>query len=240
MPRVLGELPRRSRSAPRRPRPRTRRRPRGRRRAARPRRRRRSRRTRACRCTLTLWPSNSNGASASDTEIVPLLLLGVEVADRGAVLDPAHAGDRAGGEEQRLGERGLAGTAVTDEGDVADLRRRERLQSYPPRRRAFAESTGALGIAVRRGPGRSAGTGRAPGRLPCVASAAPRLVERSPRRMLDGRWRAKAERGLEPVGRALHRARHLRRRAHRLRARRRGRHRGADRQRQPAARRCSA
>ena len=41
-------------------------------------------------------------------------------------------GDRPGGEQQRLGERGLAGAAVADEGDVADLRRRERLHPRPP------------------------------------------------------------------------------------------------------------
>ena len=60
------------------------------------------------------------------------LLLGIEVADGRAVLDPAQAGDRAGDEEQRLGQRRLPGAAVPDEGDVADLGRRERLHPEPP------------------------------------------------------------------------------------------------------------
>ena len=96
------------------------------------RRRRRSRRSPGVSSTLTLWPSSSNGASASDTEMPAALLLGVEVADGRAVLDPAQAGDRPGGEQQGLGQRGLAGAAVADEGDVADLRRRERLHPRPP------------------------------------------------------------------------------------------------------------
>ena len=50
--------------------------------------------------------------------------LGVEVGDRVAVLHPALAGDRPGDEEQRLGERRLARSAVADECDVAKLVRR--------------------------------------------------------------------------------------------------------------------
>ena len=60
------------------------------------------------------------------------LLLGVEVADGRAVLDLAQAGDRPGGEQERLGERRLAGAAVAHEGDVADVGRRERLHPATP------------------------------------------------------------------------------------------------------------
>ena len=61
----------------------------------------------------------------------PALLLGIEVAHRGSVLDLPEAGDRAGDEQERLGQGRLAGPAVTDEGDVADLGRRERLHKNP-------------------------------------------------------------------------------------------------------------
>ena len=54
-------------------------------------------------------------------------LLGVEIGGRRAVLDAALAGDGPGAEEQRLRQRGLPGSAVPDEGDVADLGRREAL-----------------------------------------------------------------------------------------------------------------
>ena len=54
---------------------------------------------------------------------VALDLLGLEVAHRGAVVDPALAGDGAGGEEQGLGQRGLARPVVSDQGDVADAGR---------------------------------------------------------------------------------------------------------------------
>ena len=52
---------------------------------------------------------------------VAALLFGIEVGDRRAVFDPAHAGDGAGAEQQRLGQGGLPGSAVAHEGDVADL-----------------------------------------------------------------------------------------------------------------------
>ena len=58
---------------------------------------------------------------------VAALLLGVEVAHGRAVLDPAQADDRPGVEQEGLGQRGLAGAAVADECDVADLRGRKRL-----------------------------------------------------------------------------------------------------------------
>src|SRR4029078_815254 len=57
---------------------------------------------------------------------------GVEVADGGAVLAPTGAGDRPGGEQQGLGEGGLAGSTVADERHVADLRRRKCLHVRPP------------------------------------------------------------------------------------------------------------
>ena len=50
-----------------------------------------------------------------------LLLVLVPVGDRRALLDDAEPVRRAGLEEHRLDERGLAGAAVTDDGDVADL-----------------------------------------------------------------------------------------------------------------------
>ena len=96
----------------------------------------------------------------------PPRLLGVEVGDGVAVLDLAETGDRPGGEEQRLGERRLARSAVAHEGDVADLLGRERLGRHRPtpvhtcRSRSSAESThgrrrlpGAKGP-VAGGPGR--------------------------------------------------------------------------------------
>ena len=55
------------------------------------------------------------------------LFLGVEVAHGGAVLDPAEADDRPSVEQEGLGQRGLAGAAMPDECDVADLRGRKRL-----------------------------------------------------------------------------------------------------------------
>ena len=53
---------------------------------------------------------------------VALDLLGLEVAHRRAVVDPALSGDRTGGEEQGLGQRRLARAVVSDQGDVADAR----------------------------------------------------------------------------------------------------------------------
>src|SRR5581483_7879671 len=77
---------------------------------------------------------------------VPALLLGVEVRDGVAVLDPPHPVDRSRAEEQRLGQRRLPRTAVADERHVADLGRRERLHGRPPerarRRRAEAWPSG--------------------------------------------------------------------------------------------------
>ena len=58
---------------------------------------------------------------------VPPLLLGVEVADSRAVLDPAHAGDCSRGEQQGLGQRGLSGPTVADQRNIADLGARVRL-----------------------------------------------------------------------------------------------------------------
>src|SRR5262249_40230209 len=55
-----------------------------------------------------------------------------------------HPRDRSRREQQGLGQRGLAGTAVADEGHVADLRGRKRLHSRPP---AWLVPTGARGPA---------------------------------------------------------------------------------------------
>ena len=49
-----------------------------------------------------------------------LVLLGFEIGDGGGVLDPARAADGAGEMQQRLGQGGLAGPAVADQGHVAD------------------------------------------------------------------------------------------------------------------------
>ncbi len=54
---------------------------------------------------------------------VPFDLFGLEVADGGAVVDLSLSGDGTGGEEQSLGQRGLARAVVSDQGDVADAGR---------------------------------------------------------------------------------------------------------------------
>ena len=72
--------------------------------------------------TLILTPLCSTGASARLIVILRLSLLGVVVEGRVAALDAAEALRRAGQEEHRLGERGLPGTPVAHEDDVADVR----------------------------------------------------------------------------------------------------------------------
>ena len=154
------------------------------------------------------------------------LLLGVEVADRRAVLDLAEAGDRPGREQEGLGERGLAGAAVADEGDVADVGRRERLHPMTP---GFA-SCGRAIVRTHRPPppvgqahdpaGRSERTWRRDaGAVAVVPWSSARGREHSRRvraralaadprrssRMLDRRWRHGVERGLGPLGRGLRR-----------------------------------
>src|SRR5205085_2557893 len=62
----------------------------------------------------------------------PPLLLRVEIRNGRAVFDAPDARDRAGTEQQRLRERRLAGAAVAQECDVADLRARIRLQPSTP------------------------------------------------------------------------------------------------------------
>src|SRR5207237_5988537 len=59
----------------------------------------------------------------------PLVLLGVEVRHGVAVFHPPHPLDEPVAEEERLGQGGLAGVAVPDEGDIADVGRRERLHT---------------------------------------------------------------------------------------------------------------
>ena len=57
-------------------------------------------------------------------------LFGIEVGGGRAVLDPAEPGDGSGVEQERLGEGGLARPAVADQGHVANLLRRERLERH--------------------------------------------------------------------------------------------------------------
>ena len=64
---------------------------------------------------------------------VPLLLLGLEVTHRGAVLDATRSGDRSRSEQERLSERGLARSGVPDKRHIADLGRRIGLQRTPSR-----------------------------------------------------------------------------------------------------------
>ena len=64
-----------------------------------------------------------DGRQRSRDRQAPLVLLGLEVGDGGGVLDPAGAPDGPGAVQQGLGQGGLAGSAVPDEGHVADRRR---------------------------------------------------------------------------------------------------------------------
>ena len=60
-------------------------------------------------------------ATASDTERPDPLFDVLEIADGGAVLDRAGAGDRAGRGQHGLDQGGLAGAAGADQDDIADL-----------------------------------------------------------------------------------------------------------------------
>ena len=64
---------------------------------------------------------------------LPALLVLVPVGDGAAGLDGAEAIDLSGLEEHRLDERGLAGSAMADDGDVADLPGLLRHALAPPR-----------------------------------------------------------------------------------------------------------
>ena len=135
-------------------------------------------------------------------------LLGVEVGDGVAVLDPPEAGDRPGGEEQRLGEDGLARSAVADQGHVADLLRRERLRRHrhPQSSASVPRESTQVSVGVYAGPG--PGAGRRPGRR-VVAVDRPHHAARSrPKDPAHARrtLAREVERGLEPVGQGLHRA----------------------------------
>ena len=209
---------------------------------------RRSRRSPGVSITLTLWPSCSNGASASDTEMRRRCLLGVEVGGGVAVLDPAEPGDRPGGEEQRLGEGGLARPAVADEGHVADLLRRERLRRerlgrhrHPQVLRRDLPRVYARLFRLCPGPDPEtspASGSRAPGvSLGLDRTTAHRSRPRTSLRMLDGRWRSdgRARTRTRRPGPAP--SRDHRRRPHHHRSRLRHRHRAADRRRSPGARR---
>ena len=183
-----------------------------------------------------------------------LLLLGIEVAHGVAVLDAPHPRDRAGDEQQRLGQRRLPGSAVADERDVADLRRRERLHAVPPGSvrldPAGPDSTdptrcrdpGPPRAVVPRTTGIAAGTWypRSLACEPAVTLGRCPDSQRTAPTMLDGRWRAKAERGPRARRPGAAPPRRLGRRAHGLRSRRRCRHRVPDRQRQPRCWRSSA
>ena len=144
----------------------------------------------------------------------PPLLLGVEVADGVPSSTLPEAGDRAGGEQQGLGQRGLAGAAVADEGDVADLGRRERLHQNP-RRLASCRSGDSTERRDRatvrsRRPGRGGTLGVLAGAsavVPLGRVRASPARRRSPptrrsSRMLDRRWRARRRAGPRPARRA--------------------------------------
>ena len=76
---------------------------------------------------------------------LPSLLVLVPVGDGSAGLDRAQPVDRPGLEEHRLDERGLARTAVADDGDVANLPRlRAGMRSTPPRLWTRSFATGSL------------------------------------------------------------------------------------------------
>ena len=143
---------------------------------------------------LILWPFHSNGASASDSEMPPLDLLGIEVGRGGAVLDPALTVDGAGAVEQRLGQRGLAGSAVADQGDVADLGGGEALHRAPHLQ--------PLGAVVSHRTADGTRTVRLAGSV-CVTSD-PTFVPLWST-MFDGRWRPSVEQKLRPVGANLRR-----------------------------------
>ena len=66
-------------------------------------------------------PSCSNVATARLSDSRALLLLGLEVEVRGAVVDLAEPGDRAGAKEELLGERRLAGAGVAGEDDAPEV-----------------------------------------------------------------------------------------------------------------------
>ena len=115
-------------------------------------------------------------------------LLGVEVGDGGAVLDPALAVDRPRAEQQRLGEGGLPGPAVTDQGDVADLGGREGLHS------TSLDLGGLTGCEVA-----SQKWYADPGWYRDRAHS-PTHQQGAGLTVFDGRWRTGVDRGTRPVG----------------------------------------
>ncbi len=70
-----------------------------------------------------LDPVDREGGEAGRDGELAGRLLGLEVHHGGALLDRAPARDGTGGGEQGLGQRGLTGAVVPDEGDVADCGR---------------------------------------------------------------------------------------------------------------------
>ena len=70
---------------------------------------------------LIFRPCHSRWHRDAEIDISRLLLVLVPVGDGRALLDDAEPVRGTCLEEHRLDERGLAGAAVTDDGDVADL-----------------------------------------------------------------------------------------------------------------------
>ena len=92
--------------------------------------------------------------------------LGIEVRDGVAVLDTARTWDRAGHEEERFGEAGLPRSAVADQRDVTDLRRRIHLQVGSPSITTVAHALDrSLGPASRSSAGRGNGAEKGGGTL---------------------------------------------------------------------------
>ena len=66
--------------------------------------------------------------------LAPLLLLGLEIEVRGPVVDAPEPRDRAGPEQQLLGERRLAGAGVAGQDDASEVREVDALHRHRLRR----------------------------------------------------------------------------------------------------------
>ena len=71
---------------------------------------------------VDLVPVPLDGRQGRRDRQAPLVLLGLEVGDRGGVLDPPGPADGTREMQESLGQGGLPGPAVADQGDVADRR----------------------------------------------------------------------------------------------------------------------